>query len=95
MLGQDFKVKAPNKVWCSDITYIRTDQGWLYLATVIDLYSRMIIGWSMSTSLKTKIVDDALLMALWKCKPDKSCITQIVVHNIVAITIKIGLNNMV
>ncbi|MCF6768612.1 IS3 family transposase, partial [Thiotrichales bacterium 19S11-10] len=74
MLEQDFKVKAPNKVWCSDITYIRTDQGWLYLATIIDLYSRMIIGWSMSTSLKTKIVDDALLMALWKRKPDNGCI---------------------
>lgn len=74
LIKQDFKAKFPNQVWCSDITYIRTDEGWLYLATVIDLYSRMIVGWSMSKSLKTQLIEDALSMAIWKRKPDKGCV---------------------
>lgn len=74
VLSQNFKPQAPNKAWCADITYIPTQEGWLYLATVIDLYSRMIIGWSMSKSLKTRLVEDALTMALWRRKPSEGTI---------------------
>ena len=52
-------------------TYIPTKNGWLYLATVIDLYSRQIIGWSMSNNMKAKLVNDALTMAIWKRKPKR------------------------
>lgn len=52
IMGRDFNASAINQKWCSDITYISTKEGWLYLAVIIDLFSRAIIGWSMSTSLK-------------------------------------------
>ena len=71
ILAQSFNPSQPNQAWCADITYFPTKEGWLYLATVIDLYSRMIIGWSMGTSLQTKLIEDALQMALWKRKPSK------------------------
>ena len=67
-LAQQFQVSQPNKVWSSDITYIATAEGWLYLAVVMDLYSRQIIGWSMQRSLKRKLVLDALEMALQRRK---------------------------
>jgi putative transposase len=74
ILGQQFSPPAANITWAADITYIRTGEGWLYLATVIDLYSRRIIGWSMGTSLKTNLVADALTMAITKRKPPKGVI---------------------
>jgi transposase InsO family protein len=64
LLGQAFKTSGPNRVWVSDITYIATDEGWLYLASTLDLYSRRVVGWAMSASLSTAIVVDALEMAL-------------------------------
>ncbi len=64
LLEQDFTANAPNQKWCSDITYLWTDEGWLYLATVIDLFSRKVIGWSMSERMKADLVCDALRMAL-------------------------------
>lgn len=64
LLEQDFCATRPNQKWCSDITYIWTDEGWLYLATVIDLFSRKVIGWSMSERMKANLVCDALRMAL-------------------------------
>jgi transposase InsO family protein len=54
-----------------DITYIHTQQGWLYLAVVIGLYSRQVVSWSMAERMKTKLVNDALIMAIWKRKPAK------------------------
>jgi transposase InsO family protein len=63
-LKQRFDVKAPNKVWASDITYISTSEGWMYLAVVMDLYSRRIIGWSMDKRMETSLVSNALNMAL-------------------------------
>jgi transposase InsO family protein len=69
ILGQLFNPHAANVAWATDITHIRTDEGWLYLATVIDLYSRRIIGWSMSIRLQTKLVIDAFTMALLQRKP--------------------------
>lgn len=68
-LDRKFTVDAPNKVWATDITYIRTWQGWLYLAAVMDLYSRKIVGWSMKRSLHRDIVLDAILMAVRRRRP--------------------------
>lgn len=64
LLNRQFEVAAPNRVWSSDITYIRTAQGWLYLAVVIDLFSRRIVGWALNSSLHTEIVANALKMGL-------------------------------
>jgi putative transposase len=70
-LDRQFKVMQPNQVYAGDITYIPTQEGWLYLAVVIDLYSRQVVGWSMAEHMRTKLVNDALLMAVWKRKPEK------------------------
>ena len=70
-LDRQFTVDQPNQVYAGDITYIHTQEGWLYLAVVIDLYSRQVVGWSMAEHMRTKLVNDALLMAVWKRKPDK------------------------
>lgn len=59
-VNQQFQVSMPNKIWVSDITYVWTQEGWLYLAIVLDLYSRMIVGWSMSKNINAKLVADAI-----------------------------------
>ncbi|MGQ0689903.1 MAG: IS3 family transposase [Limnobacter sp.] len=76
-LEREFTVSEPDTVWVTDITYIRTWQGWLYLAVVVDLYSRKVVGWSMKPSLNREIVLDALLMALWRRRPKK----KVLVHS--------------
>ena len=63
-VGRDFNPTAPNVTWCGDITYLRTGEGWLYLATVIDLFSRRVIGWSLAEHLRTSLVADALEAAV-------------------------------
>jgi putative transposase len=68
-LNREFNVTSADKAWVTDITYIRTWQGWLYLAVVLDLYSRMVVGWSMKPTLAKEIVVDALMMAVWRRKP--------------------------
>ncbi|MFY9343443.1 MAG: IS3 family transposase [Planctomycetota bacterium] len=68
-LHRDFRANAANQVWVSDITYIPTDEGWLYLASTMDLFSRRIVGWSMSSTLHSTIVVDALLMAIGQRAP--------------------------
>ena len=70
-LDRQFTVNQPNQAYAGDITYIHTQEGWLYLAVVIDLYSRQVVGWSMAEHMRTKLVNDALLMAIWKRKPGK------------------------
>ncbi len=70
LLARQFDVEAPNRVWGADITYLWTMQGWLYLAVVIDLYSRKVVGWSMSRWLQAELVHDALVMALWRRRPN-------------------------
>ena len=70
LLKQNFKAKAPNQRWAADITYIPTGQGWLYLAVVMDLYSRRIVGWSMSHWMGRHLVVDALRMAIDARQPD-------------------------
>ena len=69
MLNREFTVAEPDAAWVTDITYIRTWQGWLYLAVVIDLFSRRVVGWSMKPTLAREIVVDALMMAVWRRKP--------------------------
>ncbi|QUI60884.1 MULTISPECIES: IS3 family transposase [Rickettsiales] len=71
ILDQNFTTDQPNKVWVTDITYIKTKEGWLYLAAIIDLYSRMVVGWSMSSSMDKQLIIDALFMAVNKRKPAK------------------------
>src|SRR5260221_11590332 len=66
LLNRDFKADLPNQKWCGDISYIWTDEGWLYLATVIDLYSRKVVGWSIQATMTKQLVCDALMMALWR-----------------------------
>jgi putative transposase len=70
LLNRDFTATAPNRKWVADITYIPTKQGWLYLAVVLDLFSRRIVGWSMSDTIDSALVQDALRMALLHRHPD-------------------------
>ena len=74
ILNREFAVDEPNKVWVSDITYIPTDEGWLYLAGVLDLCSRTAVGWSMSESLERTLVVDALQMAYQRRRPAEGLI---------------------
>ena len=74
MLARNFEAAAPDQVWVTDITYIRTHEGWTYLAVVIDLFSRRVVGWSMQSRMTTDIVLQALMMAVWRRKP-KSKVT--------------------
>lgn len=69
LLQRQFEVAQPDQVYASDVTYIWTQQGWLYLAVVIDLCSRKVVGWSMSTRMKAQLVCDALKMAIWQRRP--------------------------
>ena len=69
LLQRDFTAAAPNRKWVADITYIATAEGWLYLAVVMDLFSRMIVGWSMADHLKASLVCDALKMAVARRRP--------------------------
>jgi len=71
ILDRAFEASAPNQKWIADFTYIWTAQGWLYVAAVIDLYSRRVVGWSMSATMTSQLVTDALIMAIWRRgKPD-------------------------
>jgi putative transposase len=67
---REFTVGEPDRIWVTDITYIRTWEGWLYLAAVLDLFSRMVVGWSMQSTLVRDLVLDAILMAVWRRKPE-------------------------
>jgi transposase InsO family protein len=77
LLQQDFSADAPNQKWVGDITYLWTDEGWLYLAVMIDLYSRKVVGWAMSERMTATLVCDALRMALWRRKIP----TGVIVHS--------------
>jgi len=74
LLKRDFDVQKTDYVYAGDITYIWTQEGWLYLAVVIDLCSRRVVGWSMSSRMKAQLVCDALTMALWQRNPDDDLI---------------------
>ena len=69
ILDRSFSPEAPNQSWVTDITYIKTHEGWLYLAIVLDLYSRAVVGWSMNSRMESELVTQALLSAVWRRKP--------------------------
>ena len=71
LLAREFEASAPNQKWAADFTYLWTAEGWLYVAVVMDLYSRRIVGWSMQLQMTSQLVADALMMAIWRRgKPD-------------------------
>ncbi|MGG1948567.1 IS3 family transposase [Trinickia sp. NRRL B-1857] len=74
LLARNFTATAPNQVWTSDITYCATAEGWVYLAVIIDLFSRQVVGWSMQSHMKAELVTDALRMAWFRRRPDAGVI---------------------
>jgi putative transposase len=76
-VNRELTVDAPDRVWITDITYIRTWRGWLYLATVLDLHSRAVVGWSMKPTSVKELVLDSLMMAVWRRKPEQ----EVTVHS--------------
>ena len=72
VLDRHFNPEAPNAAWVSDITYVRTHEGFLYVATVLDLFSRRIVGWSMDKNIDRHLVIRALMMAVWKRQPKET-----------------------
>jgi putative transposase len=71
VLDRSFEALAPNRKWIADFTYVWTAEGWLYVAAVVDLFSRRVVGWSMNTAMTAQLVTDALVMAIWRRgKPD-------------------------
>lgn len=71
-LDRDFKATAPDQKWVADFTYIWTREGWLFVAAVLDLFSRRIVGWSMKSRMTADLVSDALVMAIWRRRPKDS-----------------------
>lgn len=69
VLDRQFEATAPNQKWVADFTYIWTGEGWLYVAVVLDLYSRLVVGWSMQPQMTAQLVTDAMLMAIWRRRP--------------------------
>jgi putative transposase len=69
LVKRDFRATKMDKIWVADITYVATEEGFLYLAFILDVYSRRIVGWAMENHLRTEIVVDALQMAIWRRKP--------------------------
>lgn len=76
-LNRQFDQQQPNQAWVTDITYIRTHEGWLFLAVVIDLFSRLVVGWSMQPRMQSDLVLRALLAAVWRRKPTD----KVIVHS--------------
>jgi transposase InsO family protein len=74
LLQRNFTAAAPNQVWTGDITYIATEEGWLYLAVVLDLFSRQVVGWSMQPLMQSSLVTNALRMAWFRREPEKGVI---------------------
>jgi putative transposase len=70
LVEREFTATAPDQLWVADITYIRTWAGFVYLAVVLDVWSRRIVGWAMATHMRTELVLDALNMALWQRRPE-------------------------
>ena len=79
LLNRNFTVAAPNRVWAGDMTYIHTEEGWLFLAVVVDLFSRRIVGWSLRRDMRSELVVDALRMAWLQRSPDRR--TELIFHS--------------
>jgi putative transposase len=69
LVNRHFRATARDRLWTADLTYVKTDEGFLHLAFVLDVYSRKVVGWSMTSHLRTELVVDALEMAVWRRKP--------------------------
>ncbi len=74
LVRRKFSASTPDRIWLADITYVKTDEGFLYLAFLLDAHSRRVVGWSMASHLKTELVIDALEMAVWRRKPSAGLI---------------------
>lgn len=83
LIERDFRPALPNRVWTSDITYIETDEGWLYLTVMMDLFSRQVVGWSIQSRMSRQLVIDALRMAWFRRKPQAG----LIVHRTAAASI--------
>ena len=79
LLNRNFTVAAPNRVWAGDMTYIHTEEGWLFLAVVVDLFSRRIVGWSLREDMRSELAVDALRMAWLQRSPDRK--TELIFHS--------------
>jgi len=81
LVKRKFVATAPNQLWVADLTYVRTHAGWTYVAFVLDVFSRMIVGWQVSTSLRTDLALDALDMGLWLRRRDSADLTGLIHHS--------------
>lgn len=81
LVKRDFTAHAPNQLWVADLTYVRTAAGWVYAAFVLDVYSRLIVGWQVATSLYTDLALDALKMAIWRRENQGSDLRKLVHHS--------------
>ena len=81
LVKRDFTATGPNQLWVADLTYVRTAGGWVYAAFVLDVFSRLIVGWQVATSLYTDLALDALQMAVWRRRADRADLTGLVHHS--------------
>jgi putative transposase len=81
LVARDFRAPAPNRLWVADLTYIRTWSGWVYAAFVIDVYSRLVVGWQLATHLRTDLALDALEMAMWRRRRAGADLSGLVHHS--------------
>jgi putative transposase len=81
LVERQFRAPAPNRLWVADLTYVKTHTGWVYAAFVIDVYSRMIVGWQASRSLRSDLAIDALEMAVWNRQRDGHHLDQLIHHS--------------
>jgi len=79
LLNRNFTVAAPNRLWTGDMTYIQTEEGWMFLAVVLDLFSRRVVGWSLREDMRSELVVDALRMAWFQRSPDRK--TELIFHS--------------
>src|SRR5207249_12319730 len=81
LVARQFRAPAPDRLWVADLTYVKTHSGWVYVAFIIDVYSRMIVGWQASRSLRSDLAIDALEMAVWNRQRSGHDLDQLVHHS--------------
>src|SRR5438105_5250849 len=81
LVERQFRATAPNRLWVADLTYVKTHSGWVYVAFIIDVFSRMIVGWQASKSLRSDLAIDALEMAIWNRERADADLTGLVHHS--------------
>jgi putative transposase len=80
LVERNFTAPAPNRLWVADLTYVKTHSGWVYAAFIVDVFSRMVVGWQLSNSLRSSLAIDALEMAIWNRTRDGGDLTGLVQH---------------